>query len=327
MLPPVSADQRAQILNAPRTARAHRKLLAETEAMNALQVGGTASRDILPASLTIVAWNVERCLFPEESAAHLAPLAPDIVLLSEVDHGMARTGQRHTTEAVATAMGMTYAFGVEFFELDLGGPTERSFCKDSFNALGWHGNAVLSAVPLTRAAMVRLDDAGHWFAADAGAADPQQPRIGGRMAILAEVPTKAGSLTVVSTHLESNADAPFRSRQFRVLLEAIECFAPSGPVVIGGDLNTGNHLPPDYDWRKEDLFAIAEGRGFSWDFTADGPTTRPSFITPHPERVMKLDWIAGRGVASQASGVLSSLDITNRPLSDHDAVWSRVVID
>lgn len=327
VLPPVDAEQRAAILSSCRTSDAHRALLAGTPAMNAVQVGGTASDDTLSAELTLVAWNVERCLFPEDTAAHLAPLAPDIVLLSEVDHGMARTGQRHTTEAVANAMGMTYAFGVEFFELDLGGPTERSFCKDDFNALGWHGNAVLSRVPLNRVAMIRLDNAGHWFAAENGAADPEQPRIGGRMAILAEVATAKGPLTVVSTHLESNANAAFRARQFSVLLDAVETFAPSGPVLIGGDLNTGNHLPPDYDWRRETLFALGDERGYSWKATADGPTTRPSLITPHPDRVMKLDWILVRGPVPLASGIVSSLDATNKPLSDHDAVWSRLVIE
>lgn len=325
-LPPVSDDQRNLILSAPRTANAHQSLLAGTPAMNAVQLGGTASQECLCATPTVVAWNVERCLFPEETATHLASLAPDIVLLSEVDHGMARTGQRHTTEVVAAGLGMAYAFGVEFHELDLGGPTERQFCRDAFNVLGWHGNAILSSVPMKRVAMVRLDEDGYWFAAHNGAADPEQPRVGGRMALLAEVATQAGSLTVVSTHLESNADSDFRLQQFNVLLDTIDAFTPSGPVLIGGDLNTGNHLPPDFDWRREMLFSAAQERGFSWEFTADGPTTRPSLITPHPDRVMKLDWIAGRGLASKDCGTQSSLGASNKPLSDHDPVWSRIEV-
>ena len=325
-LPPVSAAHRARIQTAPRTVAAHHALLADTPAMHAVQLGGTASQITLAPTLTVVAWNVERCLFPEDTAAHLAPLAPEVVLLSEVDHGMARTGQRHTTEDMAAAMGMAYAFGVEFHELDLGGQTERQFCHDDFNALGWHGNAILSAVPMTRVAMVRLDRDGHWFVPQDGARDHGQPRVGGRMALLAEVATQAGPLTVVSTHLESNAGSAFRLRQFEVLLDAVEAFAPSGPVVIGGDLNTGNHMPPDYDWRAEALFAAAEARGFSWEFTADGPTTRPSLITPHPDRVMKLDWIAGRGLTCEDCGTLSSISAAGQPLSDHDAVWARVAV-
>lgn len=322
-LPPITDVDRHNILAAPRTADAHRALLAEVPAMNAVQIGGTASRIKLPNQFTVAAWNVERCLFPEDTAAHLAPTACDIVLLSEVDHGMARTGQRHTTEVMAAQLGMAYAFGVEFHELDLGGATERAFCKDDFNALGWHGNAILSSVPFERTAMIRLDDHGHWFASDMANVDTEQPRLGGRMAIIAIVPTESGPLCVVSTHLESNADAAHRHTQMRGLLDAIDTFAPDIPVLIGGDLNTGNQLAPNFDWRDETLFSFAEDRGYAWDFTAPGNTTRPSLITRHPAREMKLDWFAGRDLKSLDSGVVASTMGDGKPLSDHDYVWCK----
>lgn len=325
-LPAIKPEQREQILTAPRTAEAHSALLSDLPSMNALQTGGEASSKQLPSNFTVAAWNVERCLFPEETADHLSNIAPDVVLLSEVDHGMARTGQRHTTEAMASALDMAYAFGVEFHELDLGGPTERAFCSDNFNVLGWHGNAILSSAPFERTALIRLDDHGHWYAADAGAADTDQPRVGGRMAIAAVIPTANGPVCFVSTHLESNAAAAHRHEQFLTLLNALNQFAPDMPILIGGDLNTGNHLPPDFDWRHETLFELAKQRGYNWDFTADGPTTRPSLITPHPDRVMKLDWIAGRDLTCVDKGVLSSLDQDGRPLSDHDCVWSKVML-
>lgn len=273
-----------------------------------------------------MAWNLERCLFPEDSAEHLTQHAPDVVLLSEMDHGMARTKQRHTTAAMAEALGMHYAYGVEFYEIGLGGPTERHFCDDDFNALGWHGNAILSKVPFERVTMIRLDDHGHWFSEEAGA-DPEQPRLGGRMAIAAVVNTQGGPMCLVSTHLESNADGPHRARQMAILLAGVDQFAPDMPVLIGGDLNTGNHAPPDFDWRKEPLFPLAEEKGYSWKFTADGPTTRPSLISPHPDRVMKLDWFAGRGLVPVKSGVLSSISASGTPLSDHDAVWCHARLD
>ncbi|WP_331252570.1 endonuclease/exonuclease/phosphatase family protein [Ruegeria lacuscaerulensis] len=322
-LPAVTLEQRNAILAAPRTAEAHRDLLSSLPAMNAVQVGGRATSTHLQSDFTVAAWNVERCLFPEETAAHLGKVCPDIVLLSEVDHGMARTAQRHTTEVMADALGMTYAYGVEFHELDLGGATERGFCTDDFNSLGWHGNAILSSVPFERTAMIRLDDHGPWFASDTGATDPDQPRVGGRNAIAAIIPATQGSLCVVSTHLESNADAAHRHQQFQRLLDEIDAFAPGLPVLIGGDLNTGNHLPPDFDWRRETLFGLAERQGYSWSFTAEGPTTRPSLITPHPERVMKLDWLAGRGLKCLDKGILTSISDEGTPLSDHDCVWCR----
>jgi endonuclease/exonuclease/phosphatase family metal-dependent hydrolase len=322
-LPPVTEAQRAALLNAPRTADAHRAMMAEVLAMNAVQIGGTATQKRLPREITIAAWNVERCLFPKDTAAHLMPLAPDVVLLSEVDHGMSRTGQRHTSAEVAEALGMGYAYGVEFFEMGLGGPTERHFCKDAFNALGWHGNAVLAKVPFDKATLIRLDDHGHWFS-EASGADPDQPRLGGRMAIAAVLPTEAGEICVVSTHLESNAGPAHRHTQFEILLDAVDEFAPGMPVLIGGDLNTGNHIPPNFDHRDETLFDLGTARGYDWDFTAPGMTTRPSLITPHPERVMKLDWIAARDMQCLDKGVLSSLDANHRPLADHDCVWAWV---
>jgi endonuclease/exonuclease/phosphatase family metal-dependent hydrolase len=324
-LPPVTSEQRATLLAAPRTAEAHRALMAEVMAMNAVQLGGQTARTTLPAEITVAAWNVERCLFPTDTAAHLAAVAPDVVLLSEVDHGMARTGQRHTTAEMAKALGMVYAFGVEFHELDLGGATERAYCTDDVNALGWHGNAILSSVPFEAVTLIRLDDHGHWFSTDSGA-DPDQPRLGGRMALAAIVPTERGPICVVSTHLESNAGPAHRHAQFEILLKAVDGFAPNMPVLIGGDLNTGNHMPPEFDWRKETLFALGQEQGYSWEFTAEGMTTRPSLITPHPERVMKLDWLAGRDLVNRDKGILTSLDATGRPLADHDCVWCRIAI-
>ena len=324
-LPQVTEAETHRLLTAPRTSAAHREMMGAVPAMSMVQSGGKASAAMLPSTLSLVAWNLERCLFPEASAAHLAECAPDIVLLSEMDHGMARTNQRHTTEVMAAEMGMAYAYGVEFHELDLGGPTERDFCVDDFNAFGWHGNAILSKVPFEKVTLIRLDDHGHWYTEEAGA-DPEQPRLGGRMAIAAIVPTEAGAICVVSTHLESNSGPAHREAQMQILLDAIDRFAQGLPVVIGGDLNTGNHVPPDYDWRGEGLFGAAKARGYRWDLTADGVTTRPSLITPHPTRQMKLDWFAGRGVDPLENAVISSLDPRGTPLSDHDAVWCALTI-
>lgn len=323
-LPVFTADQRREISSAPRTVNAHRSLVAKLPGMNAIQVGGNPSATVLPQNLSVVAWNVERCLFPTETAAHLSGFAPQIILLSEVDHGMARTAQNHTAEIVADAMGMNYAFGVEFYELGLGDASERAFCTDSFNTRGWHGNAILSTVPFQKIAMIRLDDHGHWFSSDELNADPTQPRIGGRMALIAVLPSQAGPICVVSTHLESNANAAHRAAQFTLLMDAVNDMAPDMPVLIGGDLNTGNHMPPDFDWRDEQLFVDASERGYDWDCTPDGLTTRPSLITPHPARQMKLDWFCTRGIGCVDNKLIPALNAKGKPLSDHDAIWCQI---
>ena len=320
-LPNVTSEQRVRILEAARTPEAHKELLYTIPAMTALEVGGDGALEPLPTTFTVAAWNVERCLFPERSAAHLAKHNPSIVLLSEMDSGMARTAQRNTTADMAKALGMHYAYGVEFFEMDLGGPTERKFCKDDFNAAGWHGNAILSATPFEALALFRLDEQGRWFSTGPDtASDPDQPRMGGRMAVAAIVKTETGPICAVSTHLESNATAQYRHEQFALLLAMTDEFAPGIPVLIGGDLNTGNHIPPDYDWRAETLFDLAKEEGYHWDLTADGITTRNSLITPHDTRRMKLDWFCARDLSGEAMPLLESLDPDGTPLSDHECI-------
>ncbi|NVO24722.1 endonuclease/exonuclease/phosphatase family protein [Donghicola mangrovi] len=322
----VTEAEKARILNAPRTSEAHRGLLAATPALHQIQTGGSADLTELPAAPRVLAWNLERCLFPQASADLVRAQGADVVLLSEMDLGMARTGQRNTTAEMAEALGMTYAYGVEFFEMGLGSPTELEFCTDDFNAQGWHGNAILSKAPLTRVALLRLDDHGHWFASDFGA-DPLQPRIGGRMALLAEVPTESGPICVVSTHLESNSGPQHRQRQMELIRQAVADFAGDMPVIIGGDLNTGNHCPPDFDWRGEGLFDWMEGQGYRWDATPEGMTTRPSLITRHPDRQMKLDWFAHKGLIGTDIDLIPALDAAGQPLSDHDPIVARFYRD
>ncbi len=325
-LPDVTQNQRAQILKSARTTDAHAALIEILPAMTSVEVGGTGSAEALAEEFVVAAWNVERCLFPEASAEMLAAHGVDVVLLSEVDSGMARTGQRNTTADMASVLSMQYAFGVEFYEMDLGGATERHFCKDDFNTSGWHGNGILSSVPFERVGLIRLDEKGHWFVTDGGAGNPEQPRVGGRMAIAAIIPAEFGPVCVVTTHLESNAQSQHRHKEFERLLAAIDAFAPDMPVIIGGDLNTGNHMPPDFDWRDESLFELAEAQGYSWSLSPDGTTTRPSLITPHPDRVMKLDWFCHRRLTGEKGKVVPALDRAGQPLSDHECILARVSV-
>lgn len=324
-LPHVTPDQRQTILSATRTTEAHRAFMAEIPAMRMVETGGAPSEATVPQIFTVAAWNIERCLFPEKSAALLADQTPDVVLLSEVDCGMARTAQRHPTAEIAAALGMHYAYGVEFFELGLGGETERPYCVDDHNEAGWHGNAVLSRAAPVATTLIRLDDHGHWYIDGPFSPDSNQPRIGGRMAIAAIIPTVAGQLCVVSVHLESNADSAHRGQQMERLIEAIEKFAPDLPVIIGGDLNTGNSKDAP-DWRAESLFDIARTNGYSWDNNAEGMTTRRSFLTPHPTRAMKLDWFASRGLSMDGAAIVPALDPAGEPLSDHEMIVGHFAI-
>ena len=297
-----------------RTIAAHDAAMAARPEMNSIEVGAAPSSTApLAFPFTVAAWNLERCLFAPESAAHLAATRAPLVLLSEMDNGMARTGQRHPTAEVAAILGMQYAYGIEFIEMGLGSDTERAFCEDDFNARGFHGNALMASVPLGRPFMLRLWGERLWFT------DGEQPRLGERFAIGAVIETESGPFVAVSTHLESATTAAYRERQVRELIDALDEAFPGLPVLIGGDLNTGNHAGGDFE--AEGLFAMSAARGFT---RHGGPlevmTTRPSLITRWPERAMKLDWFLARGLKIGETRIIPSLDETGRPLSDHDLI-------
>lgn len=310
-LPVPSAAARALFADLPRSIEAHDAVAAGLGALQRVEIGGTGTAPPLAFPIRVAAWNLERCLFPMASAQALD--GQDVVLLSEMDNGMARTGQRHPTAEIAGVLGMGYAYAVEFLELGLGSPIEREYCVDPQNLRGFHGNALLSRAPLARSFRLRLHGLRQWFF------DAEQPRLGERVAVGAEIATEAGPIVFVSTHLESACGQGHRAAQVAGLIAALDEAFPGRPVLIGGDLNTGNHAGGD--WRGEMLFDIARAAGFA---VHGGPetamTTRPSLITRFPERAMKLDWFLARGVRLGETRILPSLDAANSPLSDHDRI-------
>ncbi|SNY91923.1 Metal-dependent hydrolase, endonuclease/exonuclease/phosphatase family [Cohaesibacter sp. ES.047] len=322
-LPKVEAEMVEAIQASERNHEAHCRLFAAMDAMHCLEVGGEyGAHGPIGPQLTAIAWNLQRCLYPEQSADILRDLDPDVVLVSEMDGGMARTHQRNTTRALADSLDMHYAFGLEFFELGLGNEAERRLAADDHNELGWHGNAVLSRVKPRGLALIRLDDHGHWFCPDEGlrsARVDQQPRVGGRCAIAAILPTEAGDVCAVSTHLENNAPSAYRQSQIDRLIAALDAFAPDVPVIIGGDLNTGGD-PANGGGRNEPLFKAAERHGFTWDNNAIGPTTRKSPLSGAVRPKMQLDWFGARGLDGKGAQIIPALDEVGKVLSDHELI-------
>lgn len=320
----VKQKKRDKMLLAEKTQAVHRDYLHRLLCMKTIERGGEGTQNYLSERFRVLAWNAERCLDVSGSAERLAQYDADIILLSEMDSGMARTQQQHTTKELAKALNMYYLYGVEFLELDVGNDIERELATDEYNKKGFHGNAILSKMPIDKAAMLRLDDHGHWFAGQQVGDRFGQPRIGGRMALLASVSTvKKQKLTVVSTHLESNADTVYRDKQMFDLAAVAEAFSRgAAPIIIGGDLNTGNGLVKGLDYTAETLFETAELQGFHWNANAQGETTRPSRLTQHPDRRMKLDWFVAKHINSHHVEIIPAVDKKNRPLSDHEIILS-----
>ncbi|WP_029073414.1 endonuclease/exonuclease/phosphatase family protein [Kaistia adipata] len=325
-LPAPAVAFMTETMQAALTRSEHDRLALDLPAFNAVELRAPVLADARPASqpLRVAAWNAERLKYHAQSVELVAGVAPDILLLTETDVGMARSGNRHTTAELAAALGMGYVYGVEFLELGLGDPRERAWHANETNAVGFHGNALLSRLPLRDAALIRLDDGAVWWLE----AEGDQRRLGWRMAIMATVETGQGPVLAVSVHLESKSDTEDRARQIERLLAVVEAHARDGmPVVIGGDLNTNDllELVPQ-DWlsapeEREPLFARMAEAGFEWQAANTGDDTQRSRPdgTPLPP-FCRIDWLFARGLDASSPRTVPALDGAGSAISDHDLI-------
>jgi endonuclease/exonuclease/phosphatase family metal-dependent hydrolase len=286
----------------------------------------------------VAAWNLERGRWPAEMAAVIASTGADVVLLSEVDVGMARSSNRDVTAELATALGMSSVFGIEFVELGLGSPAEiAALPADAVNERGWHGNAVLCRAPFVSSSEVRIETGGPWTQPGS-----TEPREGGRMAMVASVAVDGVPVTVASVHLESDSTADERAAQLEVVLAAI---GDDGPAVVGGDLNTFGATfaeladldvlramreadPARFAWPVpyEPLFAVAADHGFDvLDANLAGATTHHLGDGAPHHHPLHLDWLLVRGVEARRPTIVPAVDPSSgRRLSDHQLVAASV---
>ena len=196
----------------------HGRLLAGLPCLHEVDRRQPGEPSELSGWVRVAAWNIQRGRRPGEVAARLASCDADITLLSEVDSGMARTQNVDVTDAIATEFRAGYTFGAEFVELGLGDPLEQSEAAGRDNEHGLHGNAVVSRTALEDPVVIRLPDVGlGWFAAGS-----PQPRVGGRMAVVATVTIDGIGVQFASTHLENRTDAGHRAEQMEALLATLE---------------------------------------------------------------------------------------------------------
>ncbi len=94
--------------------------------------------------------------------------------------------------------------------------------------------------------MIRLPEQYNWYF-------DRQKRIGGRLAVFAELDVGGQPVGAVSIHLENRTHGEGRRAQMAAILEAVRKELPHMPLILGGDLNTNT-----FDGRsKEDVGAIA----------------------------------------------------------------------
>ncbi|MEL6522674.1 MAG: endonuclease, partial [Pseudomonadota bacterium] len=102
-LPTPSRDAREVAAAGTRSLQEHAELVASWDCLTHVELRQppVASKAAQPNALTVAAWNMERCKRVPQTADLLRQSGADIVLATEMDHGMARSGQHHTTRDLA----------------------------------------------------------------------------------------------------------------------------------------------------------------------------------------------------------------------------------
>ena len=156
----------------------------------------------------------------------------DILLLSEVDRGCERTDFRNVARDYAERLGYYYVYAVEFLELpgDRGdtGPYDPPICE--------HGNAIVSRYPLGNVRQIRHAQNRSWYQPP-GTPNPDEPRLGGRIAIAADAKIGSRLVRLNVVHLESTLTTlDIRDAQSEEV--AVDAEPVTHPIITGGDFNT-----------------------------------------------------------------------------------------
>ncbi|MBZ6076391.1 endonuclease/exonuclease/phosphatase family protein [Microvirga puerhi] len=324
-LPAPESDLLAEARNGPPTPERHAEFLHAIPAFHRVEQRPTSTPLAWPGYLRIAAFNAERLKRPDAARALLDASQAHVALLSEVDLGMARSGNGHPLREIIGATGEGYAYGVEFVELDLGDPIEMRRHAGERNARSFHGNAIVSKLAFDNPCIIPLEESGFWFPGKEGA----QRRVGGRIAVAVRLTGAPRPLWVAAVHLESKTNPDDRRMQIQHLLNGIEAIDARAAWVIGGDFNTKS-LPRDRQEarrlleipeRDEPLFDDLRRAGFTWaSANLPLPTQRTGPQNKPQPPFGKLDWIVVRGLQATDPQILPALDGEGQPISDHDMV-------
>jgi endonuclease/exonuclease/phosphatase family metal-dependent hydrolase len=330
-----SLAERQAVIDGPVTPQAFRQAFAAAACLQEIEMRPPPRPAAIGKQARIAFWNAERLKYQAPSAALMARLRADVLMLCELDLGMARTGNRHTTRDLADTLGQGYVFGAEFVELGLGDLREQKVHAGENNSAGINGGGFVSGAALARPALVRLETSGRWF--DGGF---HERRVGGRIGMLAEITVGGLKVLLASVHYESHTGPDDRLLQTQVLLDAIDTHAPGTPALIGGDFNTAScerdekhdrdfiarALAADPDRLAmpvpyEPMFDLLKQRGYEWEnCNAPGPTqrTRPDG-TPAPP-LGRIDWLFARGLVCSDAATVPAVDADGVAISDHEVL-------
>ncbi|MFZ1700595.1 MAG: endonuclease/exonuclease/phosphatase family protein [Pyrinomonadaceae bacterium] len=232
-----------------------------------------------------VAWNLERGIrfegILDALKDHKDLSEKDLLLFTELDHGMARSGNRFVAKELAEELGLHYAFAPVYIPLQKGSGVESDM--EGENTASIHGLAMLSRYPMKNVHAVPLPNGKDkmWG---------KEKRLGWLRALFADIEHPAGEFRSVSVHLDAHCSRAHRVLQMRIILDHLDTLSPR-PTIIGGDWNTTgfnsqsstraimgywrrvlmgpknvalNHLPHPERFFERRLFGELESRGYSF---------------------------------------------------------------
>jgi len=248
-----------------------------------------------PKSLRVLDWNIDRGQQLQGVTDFLVGVNADILILQEVDLNARRTNRLNIAEAIARKLEMNYVFGREFQELAQGS-------KDS---PAYHGQAILSKWPISKPRLIRFSRQSHfwqphWFLPNI---EPFQERLGGRVALVAQINVAGRKFVTYNLHLESRGSDALRISQLgEVLLDATGYDAEC-PVIVAGDLNL--------DASRDPVALTLARAGFQDAVASPRTPTTPAHGLLEGRR--RIDWAFVRGQLRASSGHVHS----NVKASDH----------
>lgn len=176
---------------------------------------------------TVIFFNLLRGKKWKLACTTLRKYNPHIIFLNEMDWGMARSNNEHTTRLLAECLQMNYVFGVEFIELTRGNRDEQLRTKGKSNSWSWHGNAILTTSKITDTSIIRLPGTENFWKKGLRGAEQ---RNGGRMALTGMV----DGVRVICTHLDYFVGQDYNKKSLHTLGNL---FADK-QIILAGDLGT-----------------------------------------------------------------------------------------
>ena len=185
-----------------------------------------------PKLVSALAWNIERgCIFEgivDALENHDDLKDKDVLLLTELDYGMARSGNRFVAREIAERLNLNYAFAPVYIALQKGSGVEAA--AEGENTKSIHGLALFSKWPIKNVHAVPLPNGKDkmWG---------KEKRLGYLQALVADIEHPAGTFRAVTVHLDVHCSREHRRKQMRIILDHLDTLAPL-PTLIGGDWNT-----------------------------------------------------------------------------------------